>query len=93
MPGKALTRREEEALEKAQTAFRNGNYGSNLKKCAIAERVSYHTLRRRLKALSKPHKKAHHGQQYLTEAEEDSVVAWIKYNGATGPPTRPSNPV
>jgi hypothetical protein len=71
MPGRSLSIREEEQLQKAQTAYRNGEYGTNLKRCARDQGVSYYTLRRRILELSKPHKKAHNGQQYLTEAEED----------------------
>jgi hypothetical protein len=84
MPGRSLTPHEEEQLQKAQDNYKSGKYGTNLKKCAREERVSYHTLRRRIQGTSQPHTKAHNGQQYLTEAQEDSVVAWLKYNGATG---------
>lgn len=82
--GGSSSRKVEEKLRIAAEAYRRGDYGTNLTKCARELGVSYHTLRRRILNLTKSHSESHEGQAYLTTAQEDALRAWLIYNGATG---------
>jgi hypothetical protein len=82
---RTITNEEEARIQQAKLDYEARRYPS-IRKAAIAHDVQYFTLRRRVQGLTMHCKEAHSQQRLLTEAEEGTLVDWIRYLALTGHP-------
>ena len=72
-------------IKKAAQDLKDGIY-KKMTDAAKAYGVPYHTMHRRCLGKTAPKKEAHKGQLLLSPSQEETLVEWIKYLGATGHP-------